>query len=167
MSTYTRASDPFTRLKRVSPMMGLSVAQKDHSTVGSTLSQLPPSSMSCFLTPLKIAGPSPPPVRWPGDIIWKPSELVYSFLDLLGEWLSFYPLSEVVYCYDGVPFGPKCPWKVSYNVNAPLIEGYYAQHPDHLVGRLMRDVDMPLTGIASPDVILGILNYRRPEYPRP
>ncbi|GAA0160983.1 hypothetical protein LIER_17409 [Lithospermum erythrorhizon] len=34
------------------------------------------------------------------------------------------------------------------------------------MGRLMRDASVPLTCVASPDMILGILSYKRLEYPR-
>ncbi|GAA0186873.1 hypothetical protein LIER_34161 [Lithospermum erythrorhizon] len=62
-------------------------------------------------------------------------------------------------------FAHGCSLKVPHDVHAPLIGGDRAQHVGHLVARLVRDAGMPLTRITSPDMILGILSYRRPEYP--
>ncbi|GAA0162422.1 hypothetical protein LIER_18516 [Lithospermum erythrorhizon] len=69
--------------------------------------------------------------------------------------------------HNGVPLAPECPRKISYNVHTPLVEGHRAQHANHFVGRLIRDVGVPLTCITPPDMILGILSYRGLEYPRP
>ncbi|GAA0150450.1 hypothetical protein LIER_09391 [Lithospermum erythrorhizon] len=134
-------------------MMGLGVVRKDHSTVGSSLSDLPPSSLSRFLTPLKITRfiTSTCPLAWGYDTeVVRFSIPSSHHMSSIFPAVNYVPLSVI--STQGTPnwvrisFRNWCPWEIPYNVNTPLIEGYMAQHANRLMGRLVRVPSMPLTG---------------------
>ncbi|GAA0147072.1 hypothetical protein LIER_06863 [Lithospermum erythrorhizon] len=99
-------------------------------------------------------------------MIQKPSGALYPAPSTGLQFFRLCIASHLVYRYDGVLLAPVCYWKVPHNVDAPLVEGNGAQHVDHLMRRLVSDAGIPQASVRSPDVILGILGYRRPKYPR-